>query len=166
MLDTSNYVSKMQALLNNLEHYLTVKLDPTPRVKRKIYNLTKRALDQDMICQNEFDFLNIEHPRMASIYGVPKIDKSSIDPPYRPIVTTIGSVTEPISKYVDLILSPHISKTASLIKDSKAMIQTVGGLPFNAMRETLVRLDIEALYSNIPQGGAFKAVQWSLNNIK
>ena len=62
--------------------------------------ITEKALIEGIICQKEHEFLSTS-ARIPAIYGVPKIHKDTIDPLYRPIVTMIGCMLEPLSKYID-----------------------------------------------------------------
>lgn len=80
----------MMELLDNLANCSSVHRDPTPKVKRKIQQLTMKALTHGDICEKESDHLNVTHPKMGIIYEIPKIHKTETDPPYHPIVTTIG----------------------------------------------------------------------------
>ncbi|KAJ1211499.1 hypothetical protein NDU88_006858, partial [Pleurodeles waltl] len=104
-------------------------------------------------------FLLISKPKLPAIYGVPKTHKQVQDPPLRPIMSTIGSATEPLSKYIHSFLKPLIIDFPSCVKDTGHMISQIEGLFFNPESSFLVTLDVEALYTNIPQQEAYEAVR-------
>ena len=88
------------------------------------------------------------NPRTSIFYILPKIHKTGI--PGRPIVSSVGSLTENISKFLDLCTSPIVPKIKSHIKDTTHLLKTVltgKKLPKNTL---LVSLDITSLYTNIP----------------
>lgn len=160
VLNTLMYISKMEEMLNDTKFYVKINKNPTDNIKGRIQRLSNKALREGHICDKEHAYMNIQHPIMASLYGVPKIHKSEINPPFRPIVTTIGSITEPVSKYLDAILCPHVNYTPAYVQDTRHIINLMQGTPFNPELQWLVTLDIESLYSNIPIQGAIQAVKW------
>ncbi|XP_078540042.1 uncharacterized protein LOC144825001 [Lissotriton helveticus] len=164
IFDTTNYIEKMVNMLSDTKYYSRITKDPTSIIKNKITRLISKALGNGDICQKEHDYMNIGNPKMASIYGIPKVHKNEQDPPLRPIVTTIGSVTEPISKYIDAILRPHIEKIPGHIKDTRHVITQFEDTSFNAHRQWMVTLDVESLYSNIPCEGAMEATKWFIES--
>ncbi|XP_078518421.1 uncharacterized protein LOC144783188 [Lissotriton helveticus] len=163
ILDTSNYTAKIENMLNDNVFYNTISKDPTAKIRQKIQILTSKALNSGDICQKEYDYLNVSKLRMACLYGTPKVHKNEVDPPFRPIVNTIGSITEPLSKYLDAILRPYISKIPGYVKDTGHIINLLEGTAFNEKRQWLVTLDVESLYSNIPIDGAISATEWFIN---
>ncbi|KAJ1161203.1 hypothetical protein NDU88_001690 [Pleurodeles waltl] len=76
----------------------------------------------------------------------------------RPIVSTVGALTEPLSKYVENFLSPRVAQLPAYIRDTSHIIAKLEGHSFNPNIQLLVTMDIEALYTNIPQQEAWQAV--------
>ena len=70
-------------------------------IKAEIDSYIESAFNQGWITEKEKSFLTTKCPICALFHGLPKIHKSLIDPPLRPIVANIGSVTEPLSQYLD-----------------------------------------------------------------
>lgn len=74
------------------------------KIKSEIDNLLKVAFESNSIMKKEHAYLTNQHPVTAIIYSLPKIHENPTDPPLRPIASGRGSVTEPLSKYVDFFL--------------------------------------------------------------
>ncbi|KAJ1120847.1 hypothetical protein NDU88_008996 [Pleurodeles waltl] len=111
-----------------------------------------------LICQKEYELLTPDYTRVLIIYGLPKVHKDVKDPSLRPIVSMIGSAIEPLSKYVDPLLKPLVSQLLSYIFDTGHFISKLEGLQYNPEQEILVPMDLEALYTNIPQQQALDCV--------
>ena len=67
----------------------------------------------------------------------------------RPIVSSVNSVTENISSFVDGWLNPLVQRLPSYLKDSGEFIKLITStkIPQNAI---LVSIDVSSLYTNIP----------------
>ena len=77
----------------------------------------------------------------------------------RPIVSSVNSVTENLSSFLDAWLNPLVQKLPSYIKDSMEFIKMVTStqIPNNSI---LVSIDVSSLYTNIPhKDGIAAAVQ-------
>ncbi|KAJ1130815.1 hypothetical protein NDU88_009162 [Pleurodeles waltl] len=158
LLDTEVYKYKIQTMLNDLQYYQKTNTNWQQRVKREIAQITNEAYDSGLICHQELQYLNPVKTRTPVFYGVPKIHKNLTDPPMRPIVSTVGALTEPLSKYVESYLSPRVAQLPAYIRDTSHIIAKLEGHSFNPNIQLLVSMDIEALYTNIPQQEAWQAV--------
>ena len=79
--------------------------------------MKERVIDE----QFYFRLAPASEPTVPAFYGLPKIHKP--DPvPVRPIVSSIGSVTYKIAKYVASVLGPLVGKTPHHIKNSRGKI--------------------------------------------
>ena len=65
--------------------------------------------------------LQMKNPRIPSFYLLPKIHK--LNNPGRPIVNSIGSVTEKISAFVDLHQRRFAPRIPSYVKDTTHFYQ-------------------------------------------
>ncbi|KAJ1164219.1 hypothetical protein NDU88_004664 [Pleurodeles waltl] len=158
LLETETYKSKIQTMLNQSDYYQKIGNNWHERVKKEITSISGEALENGIICQQEFQYLNPVKTRTPVFYGVPKIHKNKTDPPMRPIVSTVGALTEPLSKYIEKFLNPRVALLPAFIRDISHIIAKLEGLPFNSTTQLLVTMDIEALYTNIPQKEAWLAV--------
>ena len=81
------------------------------------------------------------------IYGLPKIHKASV--PLRPIVSSIGTVTYKIAKYLARILSPLVGKTDHFVKDSADFVAKIKDLEVPPGHK-LISYDVSTLFTSIP----------------
>ena len=66
-------------------------------------------------------------------------------------MSSCGSPTEGISKFIDYHLSPLVRKITSYIKDTTDFLKKLEGLGNLPSGTILATLDVTALYTNIPQ---------------
>ncbi len=107
--------------------------------------------------------MKVDYPVTPVIYVLPKIHKDLTNPPGRPIISGIGSLTEKISTFVDFFLKPVVFTLPSFVKDSIDMIKikkTID-LPDEIL---FVTFDVESLYTNIPHEGGIEAMEFFLRD--
>ena len=95
MINTLDYMKEAQRQLSNQQHYKTLDKDPTIPNNRYIHHLIDQAWRLGIIDKTTKENLLTKNPKIASFHLLPKIHKSNN--PGRPIVNSIGSVTDTIS---------------------------------------------------------------------
>ena len=81
-----------------------------------------------------------------------------IRPPYRPIVSCKGTLTEHISGYVDSILLNVLDKIHSFLKDTTDFICKLNDITHLVTPDSLlVSMDVNSLHTNIPHSGGVEA---------
>ncbi|KAJ1199407.1 hypothetical protein NDU88_003243 [Pleurodeles waltl] len=70
---------------------------------------------------------------------------------YRPIVSAIGSILEPLSQFCDVFLQPLVKQIPTYLKDTTDALSLLDSMPFDKNAELLITLDVESLYTIIPQ---------------
>ena len=85
-------------------------------------------------------------------------------PPFRPIVSGSGSLTENISKYVDFHAKPLVSDLPSFIEDTPDLLRALEELKTEPIPDSAipVTIDVVGLYSNIPQEEALQRMEEAL----
>ena len=96
ILDKSEYQSKMSELVNNKDTYLPLKTDPTDKYRTQLINILKPW--GKLISIQLYRFLYPTGGQPPRMYGLPKIHKAGT--PLRPIVSSIGSLTYNVAKYL------------------------------------------------------------------
>ena len=86
-------------------------------------------------------------PRISRLYLLPKLHKPGI--PGRPILSSCGSPTENISRFVDYFLRPLTRALPFYIRDTTDFLQKLRELPVLPPESLLVTLDVSSLYTNI-----------------
>ena len=105
--DRQKYIEECLRQLNNKEHYKRLHYNPTTEYNNKILKTLKQAITDEQIMEEEALYLFKDNPRISNFYTIPKIHKANN--PVRPIVNSIGSITEKLSEYVDENIK-HLAK--------------------------------------------------------
>lgn len=99
--------------------------------------------------------------RVPVIYCLPKVHKNPANPPWRPIVSGLDSVTSGIGKYIDGFLQPLVSQTPSFLRDSAQAIQLLSGMEWKDSY-IMATVDVAFLYTIISHQDGFEAVDMFL----
>lgn len=103
------------------------------------------------------DFLTTKHPICPAFYGLPKIHKTIVDPPLRPIVSGNGSLIEPMSQYIDSFIKKLVPDLPAYLGDTTDILNAVDHLKVSTDC-ILATLDVQSLYTNIPHTGGLEAL--------
>lgn len=103
----------------------------------------------------------VKSPIIPTFYTIPKIHKNAQSPPGRPIVSGIGSLTEPSSIYIDEILKPFVTSLPSFVQDTMDALRQLDGIVLGE-EHWLACLDIESLYTSILHDVGLHAVKDTL----
>ncbi|CAH2296780.1 Hypothetical predicted protein, partial [Pelobates cultripes] len=122
ILNRDDYLKESYRILNDRDTYIILKSNPMETYKKELFKLLSESFNKDIIKKDEFEYLFIKFPKMAIFYYLPKIHKSLIDSPGRPVISGIGSLISNVSEYVDHFLQKYVPKAPSYIKDSNQII--------------------------------------------
>ena len=116
------------------------------------------AYNNEWLTDKERDFLTPPHPRAAVFYLLPKIHKNPHTPPGRPIISGIGTITEPASKYIDFIIKPLTSSLRSYLHDTTDVLNKLEAI--HSVNDTtfLATMDVNSLYTNIDHKEGLEAL--------
>ncbi|XP_075208158.1 uncharacterized protein LOC142313057 [Anomaloglossus baeobatrachus] len=156
------YLEEAQRQLSNRNVYQPLPSDPTNVFKTKVDRLLLDAHQKGIISKKELDFLSVRSPVVPTFYMLPKVHKSLLKPPGRPIVAGIGSIFEQLCAYLDFYLQPFALRLESYVRDSADLISQLEEL--NIPEGTiLVTMDVESLYTNISHDLGMGAVSYYLS---
>ena len=156
--------------MNNLDNYEPLASNPTSEIARTSNELVQELKSKNYIDEKCHDWALIDENRVRThlFYHIPKIHKSLINPPGRPIVSGIGGPTENLSRLVDHWLQPAVQQLPSYVKDSTHLLQQIqkwnDTLPPLTENTLLVTIDVVALYPSIPINEVAPAVTSILEN--
>ena len=150
IISTNDYTAEANRQLSNQEHYKALNKDPTCSYNKYIHHLTDQACRMGIIDKTTRGNLQIKNPRIPSFYLLPKIHKPSNSG--RPIVNSIGSVTEKISAFVDLHHRKFTPRIPSYVKDTTHFINIIKNTQLEP-QDISVTIDVSSLYTNIPHRG-------------
>ena len=116
VISKEDYINKVQQQLNDTNYYQKLNKDPTSSYITEIRRVVTMMFDKGLINKNTKNFLIPDSPRIARLYLLPKLHKPGV--PGRPIVSSNGSPTENISRFVDHFLRPCTAGIPSYIRDT------------------------------------------------
>lgn len=156
-MNYEDYVSESTRILNDVEYYERISYDPFKEIEIKSNELLNEAREKKVIGQEELKFIKIHNHTQPHFYHFPKIYKSIKNPPGRPIISGINSITCNMSHYLDLYLQEYVRKLPSYVKDSDKVIRSLD--IFTSMGKTgLLTLDVTSLYTNNNHELGIKAI--------
>ena len=91
-MNKEDYLKEGFRQLANENHYKKLSRDPTKKFQEEVKNTLSFAINQGLITEKEFKILYRRFPRWSNLYLLPKIHKKGN--PGRPIINSIGSITE------------------------------------------------------------------------
>ena len=147
VLTKEQYRSKVDNLISDMDTYEQLQRDPTPTYARKVREALKSIETKGKIPRSLYLQLYPSDPMPPLFYGLPKIHKSGV--PLRPIVSTIGSVSYTLAKYLARLLGPLVGRTDAHVKDSKEFVRFVQTLSIDK-DETMVSFDVQSLFTSVP----------------
>ncbi|KAJ1203497.1 hypothetical protein NDU88_007282 [Pleurodeles waltl] len=164
VMNTTDYRSECCRLLSDTTYYTKITDDPTRRLQMQIRCLLEEARNNSWISPKEAEFLDTKDPIIPYFYCLPKIHKGVLPPPGRPIVSGIGSVLEPLSIFCDHFLQPLVKHSSTYLQDTKDVLNLIDSINNSGSVQGIITLDVEALYTNIPQEATLEVVESALLN--
>ena len=163
VMSTEGYQQEAERQLSSTVHYEQLSRDPTTKNNEVVRASVTKLLNKGSINKRTAEDLVERRPRPARFYMLPKIHKSLVDPPGRPIISSNGCPTERISAYVDIHLKPLVQSTETYIRDTKDFLIHLQSLPDLPPGTLLVTMDVVGLYTNIPHSEGLEAAQRMLD---
>lgn len=141
------------ALVKIQEHFggKTKKLnyDPTSQILHKVQNTLRKLFKLGRFTKKEYKNLYPSDAIPRRLYGVIKAHKPEKDYPMRLIVSTIGTPTYNISKYLVSLVQPTLDVNETRLKNSQQFVDAAKMWTIDA-NEVQVSFDIINLYPSIP----------------
>ena len=154
------HLKEAENLLNNItvdNKQVVSKLLPTQPKPGLFYALPKLHKLKQLISSkyNHSQLINT----LTNTEQITQVANSlEIRPPYRPIVSCKGTLTEHISGYVDSILLNFLDKIPSLLKDTTDFLCKLNDITHLVTPDSLlVTMDVNSLYTNIPHSDGVEA---------
>ena len=157
LMDKQTYIEKVQTHLTDEKSYIKLPNDASYKeAKCTIEYVLEFLLKQHKIDENTYRYLiPKQNLRISQFYILPKIHKQNI--PGRPIVSSINSLTENISRFLSHCISPLTNKLQSYIKDTKHFLTQILTKKTLSKNSILLTIDVTSLYTNIPHNEGIDA---------
>ncbi|CAJ0966994.1 unnamed protein product [Ranitomeya imitator] len=156
VLDREEYLNENNRQLADPEVYERLSYDPKFDIAREIKVILEDAKEKLIIDQDLFDFLTIKFPITPEIYILPKIHKSVVHPPGRPIV----SGSDCIGVFLDKILNP-IAGSAESLCDTTDFLEKIYGISIVG-EVILASFDVTSHYTSIDHNRGLEAINKKL----
>ena len=141
-MNLADHNDKLKAILTDKSKFREIKKRP--------YNQIKTRINQLITIANNFGtkyFASIRgHFTPGYLYANPKIHKSMHDPPIRPIISQVGTVTYDLTKTLCNIISPYMSRNF-MINSTYEFLEIARG---TENVKLLASFDVENLFTNVP----------------
>lgn len=155
VMDTQEYITKMEDKLNDITTYKQIMYDPTKEIKETLTNKLQEIRDKEEIDNKLYKKLLPTKTKIPRMYGQPKIHKQNN--PLREIVDSTDSVTKDIDKFISNIIKTYIGKSPYYVKNSAHFTSMIKDLKVEE-DESLVSYDVTALYPSVPQDEAIEII--------
>lgn len=129
---------------------------PSFRTEAEI--LITHAITDRILDKKEAAFICKEFYSKPYFYHFPKLHKDAQNPPSRPIVASMNSISSGFSLYVDSFLQPLAQALQSYIRDSTHLMELLSPYTWTDSYFWL-SLDVNSLYTSIPHDVGLLAVQ-------
>ena len=124
--------------------------------------MLRTAVHLEDITEEEAIYLFRDNPKISNFYTLPKIHTK--DNSGRPLVNSIGSITERLPEFLDENIK-HLAKLVpSYIKDTTYFLTLLQDINIEDT-DLLVTIDVSSLYTNIIHDEGLEAMKnWMITN--
>ncbi|XP_068685084.1 uncharacterized protein [Montipora foliosa] len=150
VLDRIAYDNGILKIINDTSKFRPITEDPTLSREGRLQRYLRKLLKNGHLDRCVYDKIYPSGSQPARIYGLPKMHKArepNSTPPFRPIVSSIGTYNYELAKYLCILLEPHIPSEYCAL-DTFTFVREINELPLSA--KFMVSFDVESLFTNIP----------------
>ena len=159
VIDKKEYIQKMQTLLEDKNTYRPLKMDPTNRQKNRLINILRSIKSEGRLEDHIYKKMYPTGASSLILYGLPKIHKKNI--PWRPIVSSQGSVSYGVAKELAKILKSLSGNTIHQVNNSKEFAEDIKKIQLEE-GECIMSYDVAALFTSIPVKPAIEVIKKKL----
>jgi len=150
IMKREDYYTKITKLISDPNKFKESKKDPTEQIKKDLNKLISQSNNILPKVKGHFE--------PGYIYGNPKTHKDKNNPPLRPIISQIGTVTYETAKKLNDIINPFMPKE-HMINSTNEFIEITKTVSNPKM---LASLDVVSLFTNVPVHDTIEII---LNNV-
>ena len=154
VMKKSEYTEKMSNMLQE-PVYKKLRRDPTKGTEEKVTVALRSLLKEHRIGKRRFDQLKPSWSYPPRLYGLPKIHKPDI--PLRPIVSSIGSPTYKLAKFLSSIIGPLVGHSDYHVRTTKEFVEYIRQQRIED-DELMVSFDVTSLFTNVPVNEALTII--------
>ena len=148
IVDKNWYLNKAETLLSDDNTYEKLTKDPSHNAAAEFYRKIRR-IGGDKKSIELLEKYKVITPKLPYFYGLPKTHKDGI--PLRPIISSIGSYTYKLAKWLASLLSPFLGIFSnSHLKHSEDFISKFNSSNIPLNNTKLLSLDVDSLFTKVP----------------
>ncbi|CAN7948048.1 unnamed protein product [Ixodes hexagonus] len=155
VLNTADYIKEGCRQLSDRRFYSSLDGNPTTEHTKIVTAALSELVEREKITLELSKLLRQLQPLPGRFYMLPKIHKSGN--PGRPIISGNGTLTEPLSSFIDAMIKDIPPSFPSYIKDTNHFLREISSLSIPE-GSFLVTLDPSPLYTNIPHDDGIAAL--------
>ena len=154
-MDKQDYINKAEELLAQLA-YRTIPRDPTNKIKAQLITKLRRIKRDNNLDEGTYKAMYPTGCIPPSFMDYQKIHKTGN--PFRPIVSSRGSVTYGVAKVISKVLKPLVGKSPHHIQSTGDFVSKAKGLTLQ-MGECLSSYDVTSLFTSVPIDPALNIIR-------
>ncbi|XP_077511008.1 uncharacterized protein LOC144121592 [Amblyomma americanum] len=162
VLDRTEYIKKMSALLEDKNTYTKINRDPTRKIEAELQKLLADVFKYVPPSDGQYIYnkLLCHNGAAPAIYGVPKVHKKGT--PLRPIVDFTRSPLNKLSGYLHRVLAPLAGKTATHVRNASDFVEKLKNVPIDDT-QVMASFDVKSLFTSVPVDFAVECCKKALN---
>ena len=152
ILDKCSYISAIEEILNDKSKFskldIAKEINHVVNLEKRITSELKLLKDKEIIDKSTYKIIKPVGSRPGILYGLGKINKETRNgiPPFRPILSAIGTPTYNLAKFLLKFLTPSTANEFTVI-DSFHFAAEISQQDSNLH---MASLDVDSLFTNIP----------------
>ena len=162
-MNRDEYDTKMQLMVGDEETYERLIRDPTNVTLKRINSIIDKWYNEGYIEKAQKAKLKLFNCNPPRVYGLPKTHKEGR--PLRIIVSTIGTATYRMAKYLSSVLNNVVGKTPHHIVNSFQFVIDIRNQKIQP-DTILFSLDVVSLFTNVPVDFALQCIDQRWNEIE
>ena len=158
LVDKLSYVEKIEELISDVSKFQKIQFDPKHKENKEVRYLCSMQnniklrfeglLDGGYLSKEEYKFILPVGSNPGILYGLCKVHKETDGeiPPFRPILSAIGTCSYNLSKYFVPILKEYTNNQYT-INDSFSLAEDIKKQDASLF---MASFDVKSLFTNIP----------------
>ena len=157
LLERSDYVDKMEMILNDASKFLSIGPadvnDRTVQIERALQAFLLQAKKRGHLTGEVYERIRPVGSVRPRMYGLPKLHKNGV--PLRPILSMVGAPQHELGKWLVEVLQPVLDKYSSyLLKDTFAFCDHLEDFSAQSQHDIeslcMCSFDVVSLFTNVP----------------
>lgn len=150
VMDRKAYEQGILSIISDTSKFKVNDNDPTLQREGKLQRFLRTLKSKGHLDKNTYERIYPVGSQPARFYGLPKMHKArgpNETPPFRPIVSSIGTYNYNLSKFLCNLLEPHVPHEYN-VRDTFSFVHEINQLSTSG--KFMVSFDVESLFTSIP----------------